>query len=127
MKADRAAMMCSLESRAVFLDNDLVEFCRRLPGQFKLRGGERKYLLKRVARRWLPKQIISRKKKGFGIPVAKWLCEIMAQPALSQLPGVRSGFVQRAFAAHRSRDADHRLFLWSWLTVQRFAAEKRAG
>ena len=42
MKSDRAAMMCSLETRAVFLDNDLVDFFRRLPTRFKLRGAERK-------------------------------------------------------------------------------------
>ena len=50
-KVDRAAMMVSLKSRAVFLDNDLVEFCRRLPHRFKIHKGERKYLLKKA---WPP-------------------------------------------------------------------------
>src|SRR5207302_7695113 len=47
-KADRAGMMNSLETRAIFLDNDLVDFARRLPSHFKYRSGMRKYLLKRA-------------------------------------------------------------------------------
>ncbi len=120
-KVDRAAMMCSLETRAVFLDNDLVDFCRRLPHRFKLRGGERKYLLKKAARRLLPSSIVDRKKKGFGIPLAKWLRETPAKPPLAQLPGTRTNFAANAFAQHRSGAADHRLFLWSWLSAQAFA------
>ena len=123
MKVDRAAMMCSLETRAVFLDNDLVDFCRRLPARFKLRGSERKYLLKQVARRLLPAEIVDRKKKGFGIPLAKWLREIPVELPLAQLPGVRTDFAARAFAAHRSGAADHRLLLWSWLAAQGFAGQ----
>jgi len=123
MKVDRAAMMCSLETRAVFLDNDLVDFCRRLPARFKLRGFERKYLLKQVARRLLPAEIVDRKKKGFGIPLAKWLREIPVELPLAQLPGVRTDFAARAFAAHRSGAADHRLLLWSWLAAQGFAGQ----
>lgn len=120
MKVDRASMMHSLESRAVFLDNDLVEFCSRLPHRFKLRNGERKYLLKKVARTMLPASIVDRKKKGFGIPLAKWLKEIPATPPLSPLPGVKLDYVRNAFADHRSGTSDERLFLWSWLCVQSF-------
>jgi asparagine synthase (glutamine-hydrolysing) len=121
MKVDRAAMMCSLETRAVFLDNDLVEFCRRLPHRFKFRDGERKYLLKKAARRLLPPSIIDRKKKGFGVPLAKWLREIPREPPLAPLPGVRVDYARRAFAEHRSGAADHRLFLWSWIAMQGFS------
>jgi asparagine synthase (glutamine-hydrolysing) len=122
-KVDRAAMMSSLETRAVFLDNDLVDFCRRLPARFKLRGAERKYLLKQVARRLLPAEIVGRQKKGFGIPLAKWLREVPVDPPLAKLPGVRTEFPARAFAAHRSGASDHRLLLWSWLAVQGFAGQ----
>ncbi len=121
MKSDRAAMMCSLETRAVFLDNDLVEFCRKLPHRFKFRRGQRKYLLKKVARSLLPDAIVGRKKKGFGIPLAKWLREFPEVPPLAPIPGVRTDFARRAFAEHRSARADHRLFLWSWLAIQAFA------
>jgi asparagine synthase (glutamine-hydrolysing) len=120
MKVDRAAMMTSLETRAVFLDNDLVEFCRRLPARFKLRGGQRKYLLKKVAKRLLPAEIVDRKKKGFGLPLAKWLREVPEVPPLGLVPGTRVDYVREAFAAHRAGRADHRLLLWSWLVAQGF-------
>lgn len=127
MKVDRAAMMCSLETRAVFLDNDLVEFCRRLPGRFKLRGGVRKYLLKKVARRLLPDAIVERKKKGFGIPLAKWMREVPATPPLAPIDGLRTRYAQQSFAEHRSGGADHRLFLWSWLALQEFVKHTRTA
>jgi asparagine synthase (glutamine-hydrolysing) len=117
MKVDRAAMMCSLETRAVFLDNDLVEFCRRLPNRFKIRNGERKYLLKKVAHGMLPSSIVNRKKKGFGIPLAKWLRQ-MAVPPSFDVDGMRREFADSAFEAHRKGRADHRLFLWSWIVLQ---------
>jgi asparagine synthase (glutamine-hydrolysing) len=117
-KVDRAAMMSSLETRAVFLDNDLVEFCRHLPNHFKLRNGERKYLLKQVARRLLPQAIVERKKKGFGIPLAKWLRNVPAEPPLRPIGGMRSAWVRRAWEEHRSGHADQRLFLWTWLSLQ---------
>jgi asparagine synthase (glutamine-hydrolysing) len=117
-KVDRAAMMVSLETRAVFLDNDLVEFCRRLPHHFKLRNNERKYLLKQVARRLLPQAIVDRRKKGFGIPLAKWLRTVPAEPPLGPIQGIDLPWVCRAWNEHRAGRADHRLFLWTWLSLQ---------
>lgn len=117
-KVDRAAMAVSLESRAVFLDNDVVDFCRRLPHRFKLRNGTRKYLLKRAMQGLLPDEVLQRPKKGFGIPLAKWLREVPATPPLQPVPGMRDGFAERMWQAHRQGRADHRLFLWSWLSLQ---------
>ncbi|OAI44840.1 asparagine synthetase B [Rhizomicrobium sp. SCGC AG-212-E05] len=121
MKSDRAAMMNSLETRAVFLDNDLAEFCRRLPSRFKFHKGQRKYILKKVAQRMLPRAIIERKKKGFGIPLAKWLEHVPVTPPLQPVPGLITDYARKAFAGHRSGRQDNRLFLWSWLSVQAFA------
>ncbi len=128
-KVDRAAMLCSLETRAVFLDNDLVAFCQRLPHRFKMRGRARKYLLKRVAERLLPRHILERKKKGFGIPLAQWLKDVPATPPLSEAGGLSTTYARHAFSAHRSGAADHRLFLWNWLALQAFASKgpKRGG
>jgi asparagine synthase (glutamine-hydrolysing) len=117
-KVDRAAMLNSLESRAVFLDNDLVEFCRRLPYRFKYRKGERKYLLKRALRGVVPDQVLTRSKKGFGIPLTSWLRTTPTSPPMQPLPGMRLEQVARAWEDHRSGTADHRLFLWSWLSLQ---------
>ena len=119
-KVDRAAMMSSLETRAVFLDNDLVDFCRRLPNAWKLRGGRRKHLLKAALSGLLPPEVLARRKKGFGVPTAKWLRGFPEVPPLQAVPGVRSGAVKRLWRDHRARRADHRLFLWSWLSLQTF-------
>lgn len=117
-KVDRAAMMCSLESRAVFLDNDIVAFCQRLPTRFKYRNGQRKYLLRRALEGLLPAQIVARPKKGFGIPLAKWLRALPSITSPSALPGLRHDRITNAWAQHRAGRADHRLLLWSWISLQ---------
>src|SRR6202035_3595051 len=71
-KVDRASMMHSLEVRAPFLDVDLVDFVRRIPSNFKLRGGTTKYILKKALEGVLPNDILYRSKKGFGIPAGAW-------------------------------------------------------
>jgi asparagine synthase (glutamine-hydrolysing) len=72
VKVDRASMAFGLEARAPFLDIDLVNFVRRIPSEYKLRGRTTKYLLKEAARSLLPKEIVDRRKKGFGVPIGQW-------------------------------------------------------
>jgi asparagine synthase (glutamine-hydrolysing) len=118
MKSDRASMMHSLESRAVFLDNDLVDFARRLPRHLKYRRGRRKYLLRKAAETLLPKSIVDRRKKGFGIPLADWLKKIPAEPPLMPVAGLSVDWAGQAWSEHREGGRDHRLFLWTWLSLQ---------
>jgi asparagine synthase (glutamine-hydrolysing) len=73
VKVDRASMAASLECRAPFLDHRLAEFASRLPRWLKLRGREQKIALRRLARRFLPVDIVDRKKAGFNSPTALWL------------------------------------------------------
>jgi asparagine synthase (glutamine-hydrolysing) len=73
VKVDRASMACSLEVRAPFLDYKLVEFVMRLPPALKLKRLTSKYILKKAMKNLLPNDVIQRKKKGFGIPIAKWV------------------------------------------------------
>jgi asparagine synthase (glutamine-hydrolysing) len=75
LRGDKLTMANALEARIPFLDHQLVEYAAGLPTRMKLRGGTRKYLLKKVAARYLPEEIIHRRKQGFPIPVAKWLRE----------------------------------------------------
>jgi len=117
-KVDRAAMMNSLESRAVFLDNDVADFCSRLPIQFKFRNGQRKYLLKKAVEGLLPDDIINRRKKGFGIPTTKWLRTIPAALPVDASLGADRSLALHWWKEHRSGRADHRLFLWTWLSAQ---------
>src|SRR5262249_16566033 len=70
--AARASMATSLEVRAPFLDYTLVDWLGRVPSHLKLRGMTTKYLLKKAMAKRLPPGIAARRKKGFGIPVARW-------------------------------------------------------
>src|SRR6185503_17147295 len=72
-KTDRASMLVSLEVRAPFLDNDVVEFARTLPHRYKYRHGQTKFMLKKALAGILPAEILRRPKQGFGVPIAKWL------------------------------------------------------
>ena len=67
-------MMNSLECRAPYLDNEVVEFARKLPNKFKIFRNETKYILKKTAEKSLPTNIIY-KKQGFSIPIGQWFKE----------------------------------------------------
>src|SRR4029450_11874236 len=117
----------SLESRAVFLDNDLVDFCQRLPYRFKYRRGKTKYLLKKALAPLLPSDVLSRSKKGFGIPLTKWLRTMPEiEPKLLYL-GTRMQPIRDRWAEHRGGQADHRMLLWSWLALQHACLIPRAA
>ena len=123
-KVDRASMMVSLESRAVFLDNDLVEFCRRLPSHYKYRNGTRKYLLKKALEGHLPQDIIDRRKKGFGMPLANWLRSVPEAMPSQDVAGMKLGWMKRSWDEHRAGRADHRLPMWCWLSLQQILARR---
>jgi asparagine synthase (glutamine-hydrolysing) len=118
VKTDRAAMMNSLESRAIFLDNDLVDFVRRLPSHFKYRDGQRKYLLKRALKGIVPDFVLERPKKGFGIPLVSWLRDIETPRADEDSDGMNLPFMNSLMDRQRSGQADNRLAAWSWIAYQ---------
>jgi asparagine synthase (glutamine-hydrolysing) len=68
-KMDIASMAHSLEARSPFLDHELMEFAASLPGALKLRGAERKVVLRRALRGWIPDQILDGPKRGFALPM----------------------------------------------------------
>lgn len=123
VKGDRASMMVSLEVRAPFLDIELVNLVRRIPARYKLRGDTTKYLLKKALAPLLPREILHRKKKGFGVPVGRWLKDrtlVVTQEEMART-GLNMSFMNRLYDDHVAGRADHRLFLWnlkmlgSWL------------
>jgi asparagine synthase (glutamine-hydrolysing) len=126
VKSDRASMLVSLESRAVFLDNDLVEFCRRLPNRFKFRNGRGKYLLRKAVTGLVPATVLERPKKGFGVPLVTWLHGFGERMPAWSSPAVRSDGAARFWQEHRTRVRDRRLFSWTWLSLQKAAAMQPA-
>ncbi len=75
VKVDRTAMAVSLETRVPMLDKDVVEFAWRLPVDYKRGDGLGKKVLREVLYRYVPKEMMERPKKGFSIPINKWLCQ----------------------------------------------------
>ena len=72
-KVDRATMSVSLEGREPFLDQRIIEWAARLPMDYKYNNGNKKFILKEIVYKYVPKEMMDRPKMGFGIPIAKWL------------------------------------------------------
>ncbi|BCD67750.1 asparagine synthase (glutamine-hydrolyzing) [Nitratiruptor sp. YY09-18] len=72
VKVDRATMINSIEGREPLLDNKIIEYSATISFDLKYRNGQSKYILKKVLERYLPKELIYRKKMGFGIPMFEW-------------------------------------------------------
>jgi asparagine synthase (glutamine-hydrolysing) len=117
VKVDRASMMNSLEVRSPYLDIDLVDFVRRIPSSYKFRRGQTKYLLKKSLEPVLPKDILYRSKKGFGVPIGQWIREgYLTFDRLSANGVLNSQFIRQRLAQHRQGRSDQRAFLWNaWL------------
>jgi asparagine synthase (glutamine-hydrolysing) len=123
VKVDRASMACSLEVRAPFLDYDLVEFVMNLSSSLKLRRFTSKYLLKKVMKDFLPKEVIHRKKKGFGVPIAKWVKgplrelfgDLLSYDRIKQEGFLNPDYVTSLLRDHLANKRDNRKQLWSLL------------
>ncbi len=126
VKVDRASMMHALEVRTPFLDTALAEYVMSLPYTYKYRGMTGKRLLKALMRGKIPDAVIDRPKKGFGIPLARWLRTDMnglMHELLSDEAIVRSGVfdqtaVRRLVAEHESGTMDHRKKIWTLMVFQ---------
>jgi asparagine synthase (glutamine-hydrolysing) len=131
VKVDRASMLCSLEVRAPFLDRRVVEFAYgRVPNRLRATLGERKILLKRLARRLLPSDLDIDRKQGFTIPISKWLTQELLQgwrdDCREQILSVLSDTaVTRLMRRRKSVAAEHGLYavimLTSWMRQYRIS------
>ncbi len=129
VKVDRMAMATSLETRAPFLDVDVMELAFSMPGHLKIRDGERKWVLKRAMRGLLPDGILHRKKQGFSIPLKNWLRDEL-QPLMRELLAAervaRRGLfapaeVQRLVDAHVAGRENHAHTLFPLMVFERWA------
>jgi asparagine synthase (glutamine-hydrolysing) len=132
-KVDRASMACSLEVRVPLLDRRVVELGVALPPGLKLRGLTTKYALKQAMRGRLPADIITRPKKGFGVPLGRWfrgelapLVQDACSPDALRRGGLfRPAVVERLLREHREGRYDHRKKLYTLLAWQLWAARYR--
>ncbi len=129
-KIDVATMAYSLEARCPLLDHTLAEWALRLPLRYKIREGQTKYLLKKVLCRHLPRELVYRPKKGFGVPSAQWLRGplknwalelINDQSVMSRLP-LEKARVLELFRLHNSGSRDAQPLLWSVLMLLCFVS-----
>lgn len=125
-KVDRASMATSLEVRSPFLDVELAEFINRLPSKAKINGLTRKYILKKCLKNKLPKEIIQRKKKGFGIPLAKWfkkelrtyLMDYFSYSRIKYAHIFKPEGIQRLVCDHLDGKRDNRKKIWTLLMFE---------
>jgi asparagine synthase (glutamine-hydrolysing) len=125
-KVDRMSMAHSIESRVPLLDHPLVEFAMGLPLAAKLRDGERKFLLRRVAARLVPPAILARRKQGFGVPLGMWFrgtlrdsfSDVLTSPRTRQRGYFEPREVQRLLDEHLGGVRDHELRLWQLLMFE---------
>jgi asparagine synthase (glutamine-hydrolysing) len=125
-KVDRASMACSLEVRVPLLNHSFVQFATAVPHDMKLRGMTTKYLLRRSLRGILPDSILQRPKKGFNMPVAKWLVgplrdlahDVLDERKLTEAGLFRPAYVARLLREHEDRQTDRRKELWTLLMFE---------
>jgi len=126
VKADRASMVCSLETRAPFLDHRLVEYVAGLPTHLKVKGLKREYILKKAAEKWLPHKLIYSQKQAFPVPVSRWIrdeLKLHVDNALEDGKLNRQGlfntqFIRQMLQEHSDGQIDHGKALWTLFCFQ---------
>ncbi|KPK41439.1 MAG: hypothetical protein AMJ78_05490 [Omnitrophica WOR_2 bacterium SM23_29] len=126
VKADIASMANALEARSPFLDHRLMEFAVSLPSYFKLKGITRKYILKKIAAKFIPEKNINRTKQGFGVPIGQWfraelkdyLCDNLLSSKFLKRGYFDSGAIKEMVNLHISRQKDYSFQLWALLMFE---------
>jgi asparagine synthase (glutamine-hydrolysing) len=126
MTTDKTSMAANLEVRVPFLNQEMLALTARMPPDLKLRGLKRKYILKKAAEQLLPREVVWRKKAGFGAPIRSWLrgpLRPMVDALLSEATVKRRGLfrpdeVKRVIEANLSGREDYNLQVFQLLTLE---------
>ena len=123
---DKTSMAANLEVRVPFLNHELMELAARMPPRLKLRGLKRKYILKRAAEKLLPREIVWRKKAGFGAPIRSWLRgplkplvdDLLSEETIRSRGLFRPAAARRIIEANLSGREDYNLQVFQLLTLE---------
>lgn len=126
LKVDRMSMANSLEVRVPYLDKEMVELAFQVPGRLKVRNGQAKVLLKKIAERHIPRECIYRPKEGFSIPIKNWLggplrplMEDLLSPTKIRQDGIFDmATVEQLKREHLGGTANHSHVIWSLMVFQ---------
>ncbi len=126
VKVDRATMLSSVEARAPFLDREVTAFALSLPPELRVRRLTTKWVLKKAAEKWLPRDVIYRRKRGLSVPVANWInrglrgeVDRLLEPSrLHEQELVDARKVTELLAEHRANRANHAKPLWAVVMLQ---------
>jgi len=118
-KVDRATMANSLEVRVPFLDNELAEYAMSLPENYKVRGKDKKYLLKKAFDGVVPNKILYGPKKGFGVPFQYWLRSSLKDFMLENIRNseIYNDDIEHLMQEHISHKKDNGMILWKLLNL----------
>jgi asparagine synthase (glutamine-hydrolysing) len=121
VKMDIASMHCGLETRSPLLDHEVIEFCARLPVQYKVKDRVGKYLLKKLAARYFPADFVHRRKMGFGVPLGDWLRgplhNVLRETLLDAglMAPLSAAVIERTLREFEAGGNDHESRLWALL------------
>lgn len=126
--SDRLSMHHSLELRVPFVDHKLVEFCATIPSSLKIRFFKKKYLLKKIAKPFLPSEVIDHRKQGFASPMASWLrndlrgysLELLSEAALRKHGFFKNDYIQKLLEDHMIRKESHDKLIFSLIVFQKW-------
>jgi asparagine synthase (glutamine-hydrolysing) len=126
VKVDRATMLSSVEARAPYLDKHLTAFALSLPADLRVRRLETKWVLKKAAEKWLPKNVIYRRKRGLSVPIASWINHglrdevdrLLAPERLRKDGLLNERNVRALLDEHRHGRANHAKSLWAIVMLQ---------
>lgn len=129
MYADKLSMAHSLEGRVPYLDRTVVEYAQRLDATFKVRNGSRKWLHRRVCEKFLPRQIMQRKKRGFGVNVVDdWfnaaacgeLQDILMDDSSLMFELLKPEPVRKLLKSHQTGQQDNHKLLFSLVMLEQW-------
>ena len=125
VKVDIASMAHSLEVRSPFLDHEFMELCAKIPSNLKVKGHNKKYIFKKLALKYIPKECIFRPKTGFGVPLEFWfkneLLNFLKERILSQEflnYGFNRNFLEQLIKEHQKGIRNHAYRLWALLILE---------